>query len=142
MYKQLRDWMLYGNLYDKYGEFFICTMDNTTSASRSSSTSNLAVLSQPQQTTGDNDNIDLEDAFILGDRFTSSFTQYSLNSTQLPTFISLKTANKILFNGELLQLFKSATDELLLDNSISDQFSMLNFSISGIQKNNTSNKCI
>lgn len=40
-------------------------------------------------------------------RFTSTYSQYTLNSAKLPSYINLKVANRILFTGELLQLFRS-----------------------------------
>ena len=43
-----------------------------------------------------------------GNRFSSSYSQYTLNSARLPSYLNLKVANKILFTGELLQLFQAS----------------------------------
>lgn len=80
---------------------------------------------------------------LLGPRFSSKYSQFSLNSAQLPTYITLKVANKILFTGELLQLFKSKSlNEIYSSGSDNNatQFSQ-NLSISKVQYVVDSNKC-
>lgn len=161
MYKQLREWMLYGNLNDKHGEFFISIKDSSSStSSTSSSTLSLATTTVATGTGcaggggGFSSGFDEESDFVddvfssASDRFaSSSFTQYTINS-QLPSFISTKTASNILFNGDLLQLFKSTS---LIGNSsdgIDDetvgQFSMLsimNISMNRAQTIQSGGKC-
>ena len=93
MYKQLRDWMIYGNLNDKYEEFFICHDKELTSE----------VENQAYKDESDLTEID---EIFSNLRFSSSYSQFKLNSSKLPSFINLKIANKILFTGELLQIFQ------------------------------------
>lgn len=153
MYKQLREWMLYGNLNDKHGEFFIGLMETGSNSITSSSLSlaggSATASTAPSGTSGYDDDVDdLNEIFSMGDRFSSGFSQYWVNLSLLPSFIEQKTANKILFNGELLQLFKSSSsgpsnDNAFDDDTVNGQISMIsimNMSFGQIQ-NNLSNKC-
>lgn len=145
MFKQLREWMLYGNLSDEHDEFFVCR-----SSSSSSAAAAVSVLQAP--TAAADNGGDLDEIFsVSSSRFSSSFTHYSLNPAQLPGFIGIKTANKIIFTGELLQLFKSKSlDEIYTnytgvtenDASMSNYFQYsMNFSINRVQHITDSNKC-
>lgn len=129
-FKQLRDWLIFGNLNDKYGEFFIY-MDQK----------NLDSTDNDKNNQNKIDNFNEAEEFILEDKFSSKFSQFSFNSSQLPSYISLKIANKILFTGELLQLFKSKSiDEIYSDDKNSVQFSQ-NLSVNKIQLIKQKNKC-
>lgn len=155
MYKQLRDWMIYGHLNDKYDEFFI-SLDkilNDTTATVESVDKNGTATSKTQDEEGFFMSNEMEDLF-LGHRFSSRYSQYCLNCTRLPSFINLKTANKILFAGELLQLFKSKslneiystsahTNETSQIASATSSFHFsLNLSVNKVQHIADSNKCI
>jgi hypothetical protein len=149
MFKQLREWMLYGNLSDEHDEFFVCL------SSSSSSSAAAAVSGRQAPTAADKGGAgggDLDEIFsVSSSRFSSSFTHYSLNPVQLPGFIGIKTANKIIFTGELLQLFKSKSlDDIYTnytgvtenDASMSNYFQYsMNFSINRVQHITDSNKC-
>jgi hypothetical protein len=100
MYKDLRDWMIYGNLTDKYEEFYICYDINKTIASNTTKTN-----TDLEEDAGIVTN-ELDDLFI-GTRFSSNYSQFVMMSSRLPSFINLKIANHILFTGELLQLFQA-----------------------------------
>lgn len=93
MYKQLRDWMIYGNLNDKYEEFYICHDKDFFNESDN------------QATKEDYDLIEIDNIFSSL-RFSSSYSQFKINTSKLPSYISIKIANKILFTGELLQIFQ------------------------------------
>jgi gamma-tubulin complex component 4 len=93
MYKQLRDWMIYGNLNDKYEEFFICHDKDY-------------CLETESQTTKEDSDLTEIDNIFSSLRFSSSYSQFKINSFKLPSYISIKIANKILFTGELLQIFQ------------------------------------
>jgi hypothetical protein len=109
MYKQMRDWMIYGYLDDKYDEFFIVCDTNAANANDDKQQTMLKSMT--------NSKPDELDTFIMNEieeqaienKFSSKNSQYALNSARLPSFINLKIANKILFTGDLLQLFKSKT---------------------------------
>ena len=102
MYKQLRDWMIYGQLNDKYDEFYICHDKNVSDATLSTTST-----ADNQGKTSDEDaNYNEIDEIFSSMRFSSSYSQFKLNSSKLPSYINLKIANKILFTGELLQIFQ------------------------------------
>jgi hypothetical protein len=97
----MREWMIYGNLDDKYEEFFIGNDTATAETEKQ----------QQQQARGDEEGFlvnEIEELFI-GSKFSSKQSQFTLNSARLPAYINLNTAKKIQFTGELLQLFKSRT---------------------------------
>jgi hypothetical protein len=107
-YKQLRDWMIFGLLHDKYSEFIICLKESTTEPPKnditSQDTSTQTVL---DQLTSNHQNEN------------SYFSQYTLNAAMYPVFLDQKVADKILFIGEALQLFQLKTnwiDKALDDN--------------------------
>lgn len=133
LFKQLRDWLIFGNLNDKYGEFFIQMDQKNLDSTENNKTSQIKI---------DNlSNLNEAEEIILEDKFSSKFSQFSLNSSQLPSYISLKIANKILFTGELLQLFKSKSiDEIYSDDKNTTQFSQ-NLSVNKIQLIKQKNKC-
>ncbi|RNA08423.1 Gamma-tubulin complex component 4 [Brachionus plicatilis] len=117
LFKQLRDWLIFGNLNDKYAEFFIYLDRKNLESAETSSDKN------SQNTFDCASTLNEAEEMILGNKFSSKFSQFSLNSAQLPSYISLKIANKILFTGELLQLFKSkSSDEIYSDEKNSTQF--------------------
>jgi hypothetical protein len=164
MYKQLRDWMVYGHLNDKYNEFFICldkilTNEKSATSILANNTLELdkTLLATASSTMADDCLLynDVEDLFF-GARFSSRYSQYCLNSSQLPSFIKLKTANKILFAGELLQLFKSKSlndiyttsggltgtaDNQQQSNETSLFQFTLNLTVNKVQSVTDSNKC-
>jgi hypothetical protein len=102
MYKQLRDWMIYGILSDKYSEFYICVNDNKTE------------VEKPVRNQDDElgiggftvSQLNEVEELLIGGRFNSNYSFHALNSSMFPSYLNLKTANKILFTGEALQLFK------------------------------------
>ena len=96
MYKQLRDWTINGVLNDKYDEFYICVDKNFDGN-----------LESEKELVDEETLYSLKDFNTFEDRFSSSYSQYCLNSQRVPSYLNLKTANKILFTGELLQLFQA-----------------------------------
>jgi hypothetical protein len=105
MYKQLRDWMIYGILSDKYSEFYISLNENITDS---------VELEKKVRNQDDELGIggftvsqlnEIED-LLIGGKFNSNYSLHKLNSTMLPSYLNFKTAGKILFTGEALQLFK------------------------------------
>ena len=138
MYKQMRNWMIYGNLEDKYEEFFVC-YDNLANSD-----------SQKEAASRDEDNDLLfsneTDELFIGSRFSSKHSQFALNSARLPSYINIKIANKILFAGELLQLFKSQSlDEIYSSTTIqgNPNISQLSQNLSFVKLQNVvhSDKC-
>ena len=105
LYKQMREWMIYGNLDDKYEEFFIC--NDLAAASEAETASERQQRDEEMDGAGFMTN-EVEELFI-GSEFSSKQSQFTLNSTRLPSYINLNIAKKIQFTGELLQLFKSRT---------------------------------
>ncbi len=101
LYKQMREWMIYGNLDDKYDEFFICY--DALSSQDAGEDKTVALEEAEGFLTNE-----MEDLFI-GFKFSSKQSQFTLNSARLPSYINLNIAKKIQFTGELLQLFKSKT---------------------------------
>ena len=136
MYKNLRDWMIYGDLNDKYEEFFIF-YDSTKTESTTSNKAN------------DDDEVGMMandlDEFFLGTRFSSNYSRFNLLSARLPAFVSLKIANHILFTGELLQLFQvKFLNEIYTSggiDSISFQLAQ-NLSINKVQYISEIDKCL
>ena len=133
MYKQLRDWMIYGNLNDKYEEFYIC-YDNNNSSNETTMTDKQAHKTQEDDPGLINE---IEDIFLTT-RFSSSFCLFSLNSSKLPSYINLKIANKILFTGELLQLFQA---KYLNEIYTSGDAAAQNTTVSKVQYISESDKC-
>lgn len=109
MFKQLRDWMVCGIMNDNYEEFFICIDERKQGElERAGKIEKQSMVDSIMGEDPSSFNVDqeFEDLFLGMNRFTSSYSQYTLNSTKLPAYINLKVANKILFTGELLQLFQ------------------------------------
>lgn len=106
MFKQLRDWMICGTLNDRYDEFYIIIDKNITNAAESTSNydEDLASLSGTLASFSLNN---LSEHLLLANKFSSNYSQYKLSSTRLPSYLNMKCANKILFTGELLQLFQA-----------------------------------
>jgi hypothetical protein len=98
MFKQLRDWLIYGTLNDKHAEFFICPSDPSKSAQPNAE----ETLSEMGEYSEQAEPSDL----FLQHQSRPSHSQYMLNAAMIPSYLNLKTANKILFAGESLQLFK------------------------------------
>lgn len=140
MYKQLRDWMICGHLNDKYDEFYIYidknhnTNDQTTQASNAQD-DELLMLGGSLAGFNLNNINEVEELFI-GIRFNSSYSQYTLSSTKMPSYLNLKCANKILFTGELLQLFQA---KFLNEISNSDDTTMVTLNKSSILDSTTAN---
>lgn len=110
MFKQLRDWMICGVLNDKYDEFYIYLDKNHTNPDSTIQTTNQDdnLLMLDGTLAGFNlNNINEVEELFIGVRFNSSYSQYTLSSPRLPSYLNLKCANKILFTGELLQLFQA-----------------------------------
>lgn len=119
MYKQLRDWMVCGQLNDKYEEFFICIDDKRQQevavhvGGQCVQQSMIDSIMGEDVTSGSATSVnEVEELFFGQNRFTSTYSQYTLSSAKLPAYINLKVANKILFTGELLQLFQSQQPEI------------------------------
>lgn len=110
MYKQLRDWMIYGILRDKYDEFFICPKSTM---AKTNNDEIKQVRNQDNELGIDGFTLaqlsEVED-MITGAQFSSFYSEYTLNSMMFPSYLTLKTANKILFTGEALQLFHNTKD--------------------------------
>lgn len=105
MYKQLRDWMMYGILSDKYAEFYVCLNDKITDSVEIEKT----VRNQDDELgIGGFTVSQLEEVedLLTGGHINSNYSLHKLNSSMFPAYLNLKTANKILFTGEALQLFK------------------------------------
>jgi hypothetical protein len=123
MFKQLRDWMVRGQLYDKYNEFYVGIEHTQAENSKemqslyeqNDADRHLSILTEQLNS--------IEEALLGGSRFSSNYSNCILNHNMLPSYLNLKTANKILFTGELLQLFqvKSNNQEQNMDESHSSQ---------------------
>ena len=100
MYDQLRDWIIYGQLNDKYDEFYICPDKNPNVQQDAKFSSNL--IDEDLGTLG----LDQIEELYIGNRFSSNYSQFTFSSIMLPSYLNLKVANMILFTGELLQLFQ------------------------------------
>lgn len=123
MFKQLRDWMVRGCLNDKYEEFFICIDDKKQAEIQQ--TGIVAQQSMIDSIMGEDATAnvnEVEELFFGNNRFTSNYSQYTLNSAKLPSYINLKVANKILFTGELLQLFQTANYQDPDENSTQPEY--------------------
>ena len=106
MFKQLRDWMICGHLNDQFEEFYIYLDKNNTTGNADSTSQDDDFLMLKSLTGFNLNSINEVEELFIGARFSSNYSQYTLSSTKLPSYINLKCANKILFTGELLQLFQ------------------------------------
>ncbi|TRY67652.1 hypothetical protein TCAL_05867 [Tigriopus californicus] len=88
LYKQLLAWLLQGNLFDPYEEFFIVPAQ----PGRGHTTPGLHPPSMTQEDTS---------------TFKSKAKRYRLKAEMVPGHISLKLAEKIFFIGESIQLFET-----------------------------------
>ncbi|CAF0716055.1 unnamed protein product, partial [Brachionus calyciflorus] len=135
LYKQLREWLIYGNLNDKFNEFFIY-LDPTQPEET------MVDKTRKNQEYDDDMNINETEELLMGSRFSSKYSQFSIESTQLPSYISFKIANKILFTGELLQLFKAKSlNEIYSNDKENTQFSF-NLSVNKVQLIMETNKAL
>ncbi len=106
MFKQLRDWLIYGMLNDKYTEFFICLNDKK----------EVQAKNEENDECGVGLGFTVDELTEIGELLAndnrscscsrSSRSAYMLNAKMFPSYLNLKTANKILFAGESLQMFK------------------------------------
>ena len=120
MFKQLRDWMICGNLNDKYEEFYICVdkkmlaahhqhqhlhdmtswvgdeQEQTYTQEESGVAGGEPGSSMTKDTGAQNLNslTEIEQLFIGEQRFMSGYSQYML-SAKLPSYLNLKVANKV-----------------------------------------------
>ncbi len=145
LYKQLRDWMIYGNLNDKYNEFFICHEANVQTENTTIQSVEIKALKMHEDDLGLSAfSVNEIEELFMGTKFSSNYSQFTLNTTRLPSYINLKTANKILFTGELLQLFQAKyLNEMYTSNpneSLNWQLGQ-NLSINKIQYIFESDKC-
>lgn len=145
MYKQLREWLINGILCDKYSEFFVCVNKSDGNNNNNNNTE----LEKPVRNQDDELGIggftvsqlnEVED-MLMGGRFNSTYSLHTLTSSMFPSYLNLKTANKILFTGEALQLFKPKNINDIQskisqsnDEQLQKKFQSLNF-------NDSSNKC-
>jgi gamma-tubulin complex component 4 len=141
LYKQMREWTIYGNLDDKYDEFFIC---HDATANQEMNYEDKSSEKRDEEVEGFLTN-EIEDLFI-GSKFSSKHSQFTLNSARLPSYVNLNIAKKIQFTGELLQLFKSRTlNEIYLPsaNGNDPNVSQLSQNLSFIKLQNVveSDKC-
>ena len=89
LYKQLLRWILQGNLYDPFEEFFVRSIENATSCDDTTKgEGSLAVVE-------DEDQVDKQLA-----------SKFQLRIDMIPCHISVSTAEKIFFIGESIQLFE------------------------------------
>jgi gamma-tubulin complex component 4 len=116
MYNQMRNWMIFGILTDKYDEFFIFHDKKEDSPQK---VTKKVAFSQQQDNDEDEDDFnDTGDEFNADtQKFSSKYSQYSLNGAMLPSFIQLKIANRILFTGEMLQLFQHKFNDNIFNNN-------------------------
>jgi len=69
---------------------------------------------------------EIED-LLVGGKFNSTYSLHKLNSTMLPSYLNFKTAGKILFTGEALQMFKPKfirETELKINQTLDEQLQM------------------
>ncbi len=95
LYKQILAWILQGNLQDPYDEFFISPeateRDDSTAAESTSTSSQLLTLADDRSHA----------------QFRSRTRRFRLRADRVPRHVSIKTAEKILFIGESVQLFEA-----------------------------------
>lgn len=138
MYKQLRDWMIYGNLDDKYGEFFIALEASNDSSKQSSQDERVKKEEEVEKFHLN----EIEEALMGASKFSSKQTQFALSTHRLPSYVSLKIANMILFTGELLQLFKLKTlEEIYASSAPTDVNLSQNLSMVKLQNATATDKC-
>ena len=86
LYKQLLNWILQGNLYDPFEEFFVKSIEKS-----------------PEETTKQDAIAVIEDEDQTDKQLASKF---QLRIEMIPCHISISTAEKIFFIGESIQLFE------------------------------------
>ena len=89
LYKQLLNWILQGNLYDPFEEFFVKSVENTNNQLNNGES---AVV------------FNAEDEADLVDKQLAS--KFQLKMDMIPCHVSVSTAEKIFFIGESIQLFE------------------------------------
>ena len=89
LYKQLLNWILQGNLYDPFEEFFVKSIENNTNN---------------QLKNGESVVFNAEDEGDLVDKQLAS--KFQLKMDMIPCHVSVSTAEKIFFIGESIQLFE------------------------------------
>jgi hypothetical protein len=96
LYKQILAWILQGNLFDPYDEFFIVPDD-------------VSVVSKDQQhpPTSSGFHSQLLSSEDTAANFHTRARKYRLRADRVPGHISVALAEKIFFIGESIQLFES-----------------------------------
>ena len=89
LYKQLLNWILQGNLYDPFEEFFVKSIENNTNNHLKN---------------GESVVFNAEDEGDLVDKQLAS--KFQLKMDMIPCHVSVSTAEKIFFIGESIQLFE------------------------------------
>jgi len=96
MYKQLRDWLIYGILSDKYSEFYIFNLNTKISDSVELETT---VRNQDDElgiggfTVSQLNEVE---ELISGGKFCSKYSLHDVDSTMVPKYLTIPTAKKIL----------------------------------------------
>ena len=89
MFKQLRDWMICGHLNDKYEEFFIYLDKNLTTGNADATSQDDDFLMLKSLTGFNLNSINEVEELFIGVRFSSNYSQYTLSSPKLPSYMNL-----------------------------------------------------
>lgn len=101
-FQQLSQWLIYGRLVDKYGEFFIVCQE-----------SNLTFMDQHSKMT-------VGSTTTMLSREVVNFSQYELSYEHLPPFIDRSTADDILFIGQTVVKFGSHNQDSNRDHFVEE----------------------
>ena len=100
LYKQLSEWVLHGELYDPYRELFIC-FSSPASAKQQKQKLGNALTESPI----------INQASLAGSTFSWN-TDYTLLLQRVPSdYISVSSANKLLFAGKAVHVLKRASQQ-------------------------------